>query len=151
MANRNGVKGSKQHNQYLVTRKVDIRKSHPSLYITIMIIAFICIGEGVNFLYSTPTFKPYGISGDLIGSIFLAIGLSKIVFLNLYRNLLLVRLTASLSSGFLLFWGITNTQQSFLGKASFQLPIFIIGLALVQLRLVLEPSVNPITMKKDFE
>lgn len=151
MSGRNGTKGSKQHNRYLVTRKVDIRKSHPSLYYSIMIIAFMCIAQGFNFLLSTPTFKPYDISNDLIGSIFLVIGLSKIVFLNLYRNLFLVRLNTALGSGFLLFWGITNTQQGFMGKASFQLPIVFIGLALVNLRLLLEPSVNPVTMKKDFE
>lgn len=151
MVHKNGTKGSEQHNRYLVTRKADIRKSHPSLFYTMLIIAVVCIGEGVNFLSSTPTFKPYNISFTLIGSIFLAIGLSELVFLNLYRNLFLLRLTVSLSSGFLLFWGITNTQQSFAGKASFQLPILLIGLALVQLRTLQEPSVNPITMKKDFE
>lgn len=151
MAHKNGLKGSQQHNRYLVTRKVDIRKSHPNLYYTIMIIAFVCIAEGFNFLFSTPTFKPYDISNDLIGSVFLILGVSKIVFLNLYRNLLLARVVVALSSGFLLFWGITNTQQFFLGKASLQLPIFIVGLALVQLRTLSEPSVQPMTMKKDYE
>lgn len=134
-----------------ITKHVSIRKTHPNLYISLMTIAVASIALGVNLHYFTPTFRPYGISEELIGACFSVLGLSQLIFLNLYHNLKLVRLVLAMSISFMLFWGLSNTQQSFAGKASFQLPILLITLAALQIPLLVEPSTNPMTSNKKKE
>lgn len=133
---------------YEITKHVSIRKTHPNLYLSLMIVAIMSIGLSLNFYFYTPTFNPYGINKEVVGAIFLILGFSQLIFLNLYHNLKLVRLVLAISISFMLFWGVSNTQQAFAGKASFQLPVLYIGLALIQLPLLVEPSTNPMTSSK---
>lgn len=128
-----------------VISKGNIFKTHPNLYISITIMAVMFIALAINFFSFKPTFSPYGLSNHLIGAVFLTLGIGKLVFLNLYRNLKLVRIIIAVGMAFLLFWGISNTQQAFAGKASFQLPILLVSLAALQFPLLVEPTVNPIT------
>lgn len=128
---------------------INIRKSHPGLYRGIMLFLFFCLATSLNYFFSKPTFNPYGIPKELIGLIYLSISLVLFVLLNLLRNLKLVRITLALSSGFLIFWGISNTQQGFAHKASFALPILLVYIALSLVNDLLQSSVNPMTRKGD--
>lgn len=119
-------------------RETNLREAHGRLYSSIMTLAVMSIALAVNFWTSNPTFNPYGIPKDLIGVVFLLLGISHLVFLNWLRDQRKLRygLTASLS--FMLFWGISNTEQSFAGKASFQLPIMYVALAMLHLPLLVQ-------------
>lgn len=140
-----GTKKAKRRILYEITKHVSIRESHPNMYKLLMIIAVMFIALAVNLYFSKPTFRPYGIQKELIATVYLILGVGKIVFLNLHHNLKMVRLIMAIATGFMLFWGVSNTQQSFAGKASFQLPILFVTLALLNLALLLEPSSNPLT------
>lgn len=118
--------------------RVNLRITYPGLYGSIMILSLMSVALAVNFWRSNPTFNPFGIPKDLIGGVFAMLGVSQIIFLNAFRHLRKVRygLTASLS--FMLMWGIGNTEQSFAGKASFQLPILYIALAALHVPRIFE-------------
>lgn len=129
-----------------ITKRVSLRHTHPNMYRVLMVTAIACILLATNLYLTTPTFKPYGISKTIIASVFLFLGVSKIIFLNLYHNFRLVRLMAAASVAFLMFWGLANSQQSFAGKASFQLPTLYIALAVLEFIFgLLEPASNPLT------
>lgn len=128
-----------------LTKRVSIRETHLNLYRILMVMAIMFIALAVNLYYSKPTFNPYGIEKEVIALVFSVLGVSKIIALNFYHNLKLVRLIVGFSTGFMIFWGISNTQQAFAGKASFQLPILLITLALINLLLLVEPVSNPLT------
>lgn len=128
-----------------ITKNVSIRKTHPAMYRVLMIVAVMFVALALNLYLTTPTFNPYGISKTLIATIFLVLGVSKIIFLNIYHNLKLVRLMVAIATSFMMFWGVSNSQQSFAGKASFQLPILYITLALINLPFLVEPASNPLT------
>lgn len=128
-----------------ITKRVSVRKTHPNMYRVIMVTALMNVALAVNLYFTKPTFTPYGLEKETIGFIFLVLGIGKIIFLNFYLNLKLVRLMIAISVSFMLFWGLSNSQQSFAGKASFQLPILYIALALINLFLLLEPVSNPLT------
>lgn len=129
-------------------RTVNMRKSHPELYYSITVLALISIGLALNFFFYTPTFNPYGIDKTIIGSIFLTLGVLKLIFSNIFRNLKIVRILMASAVAFIFFWGVSNTQQAFRGKASFQLPIILIGIALLQAVWVIAPSINPVSRKR---
>lgn len=129
-------------------RKVIIRKSHPALYRAIMTFACMSFALAVNFWFSRPTFNPYGIPKEYIGVVFAMIGTSLIIFLNFFRDLRLVRITLAVSVSFMFFWGLSNAQQFFAGNASLQLPILYVAMSLLQIPLLIEPPVNPMTEKK---
>lgn len=122
-----------------------ISLSHPNLYRGIMTFAFINIGLGLNFLFTNPTFNPYQIDKLLIGSIFLTLGVSKVTFLNVSRNLKVVRFVMALEVMFMLFWGIGTSITFFQGRTSLQLFVLYAGLAMLELFLLQEPAVNPVT------
>lgn len=134
-----------RHELHEFTKHVSIRESHPNMYKLLMIIAFMFIALAINLYFSKPTFRPYGLQKEVIATVYLFLGVGKIVFLNLYHNLKMVRLIMAIATAFMLFWGLSNTQQSLAGKASFQLPILFVTLALLNLALLLEPSSNPMT------
>lgn len=114
-----------------------LRAARPGLYYTIMTLALASLALATNFWTSNPTFNPYGISKNLIGIVFAALGASHLIFL-LRRDLGKLRFGLTTSLGFMLFWGISNTQQSFAGNASFQLPILYISLATIHMPLLVE-------------
>lgn len=130
-------------------RRVNLRKTHPGLYRGIMLFSLFCLATSLNYFFSKPTFNPYGIPKESIGLVYLSISLVLLVLMNIFRNLKLVRITMALSSGFLVFWGISNTQQAFAQKASFALPILLVYIALSLIRDLLEPPVNPMTRRRD--
>lgn len=129
------------------TRRANIYRTHRNLYMVLMTLAVMSVALMLNFYRTKPTFDPYGIDRRIIGSVFGALGVAQIVFLNLYRNLRLVRAALAASFSFTLFWGVSNTEQSFAGRASFQLPILYIALAALQLWLLVEPATNPVSRK----
>lgn len=130
--------------------KVNIRSTHPNLYYSLVVFAVINIGLGVNFLLTNPTFNPYQIDKAIIGGIFLALGLLKIIFLRLFRNLKILRLVMASEVFFMLFWGIGTTITFFRGQTSLQLFVLYAGLAALEAILLLEPVVNPMSeIKKD--
>jgi hypothetical protein len=113
-----------------------------------MVLGFMGLSLAVNFWFSKPTFNPYGWPKELIGTIFFVLGASQIVFLNVFRDLRMVRIALAVSISFMFFWGASNAQQFFAGKASLQLPILFITVSLLQIPLLLESPVNPMTEKK---
>lgn len=127
---------------------VIIRKSHPALYRSIMTIGVAGVLLALNLFFYTPTFRPLGIPFEAVGSAFLLIGTSLIVFLNLFHRLGLVRITLAISIAFMLFWGGINTIQVFDGRASFQLPILMLTLAAIQAPWLIESPINPMTEKR---
>lgn len=129
--------------------RVNIRRRHPSLYLSIMVLAIMSVSLAVNFWTSTPTFTPFNVNNNLVGIVFFVLGVGQLVFLNLVRNLTMVRLGSAFSIFFMVAWGLGNAQQSIEGKASFQLPIVYIALAALHYLLLQEPPVNPITGTKE--
>lgn len=127
---------------------VEIRKTHPALYRAIMVLGFMGVALALNFWFSNPTFNPYGVSKNIIAVIFFTLGLSQIVFLNIFRNLRMVRLNLAVSISWMFFWGISNSAQFFAGNASLQLPILYVTLSIMQIPLLMESPVNPMTEKK---
>lgn len=128
--------------------QVIIRKSHPALYRSIMTVGCMGIALALNFWFSRPTFNPYGVPKEIIGCVFFVLGLSQVVFLNLFHKLKLVRITLAVSIVFMLFWGGSNTIQFFAGNASLQLPILYLALAVIQLPWLIESPINPMTEKR---
>lgn len=125
--------------------QVDVRLNHPTLYRSIMTFAVISIGLGLNFFFTNPTFNPYQIDKAMVGSVFMALGVGKIIFLNFKRNLRMVRLIMSMSIGFMMFWGVGSSITFFQGRTSLQLFVLYTGLSALQMFLLLEPSLNPLT------
>lgn len=128
--------------------RVKIRKTHPSLYRALMILGVMDIALAFNFWYSTPTFNPYDIPKNVIGVIFFFIGFSQVLFLNVLHDLRVVRVVLAVSVGFMFFWGASNAEQFFAGKSSLQLPILYMAISLLQIPLLTESPVNPMTEKK---
>jgi hypothetical protein len=128
---------------------VDIRKSHPGLFHLIMVTAILMVLLAVNFWTSNPAFNPYGWSKNWIGVAFFVLGAGQLVFLNVVRDLRIVRLGLALSFAWNIVWAGANTQQIFNGNASWQLPLYILGIAAVQYRLIVEAPVNPMTEKRE--
>lgn len=127
---------------------LNLRYAHPNLYRSIMVFPLLSVALAVNFWISNPTFNPYGIPKNLIGVIFAVLGISQLIFLNLFHNLRMVRIGLSLSIAWMLFWGLSNTQQFLAGNASLQLPILYLALAVLQIPLLIESPVNPMTTRR---
>jgi hypothetical protein len=134
------------------SNRVFLRNTNPNLYRSLMTFALIFVFLGVNFLLGPPpTFQQYGISRYVIGTGFLTLGLTKLVFLNLRRNLRAVRILLIFGIAYPLFWGIGTTETAFAGTSSFQLFILYCGLAALQIPLLLEPFFNPVTANGEKE
>lgn len=122
-----------------------LRSTHPNLYRSVMTIGVIDIALGLNFLLTTPTFEQFGIPKNFIGACFLTLGLAKIVCLNVFHSLRIVRLLMVFGIFFKLFWAVGTTETFFQGRSSLQLCVLYIGLAALQVPLLLEPFLNPVT------
>jgi hypothetical protein len=129
-------------------RRLNIRKKHPTLYHSIMTLGVMSIALAINFWTSNPTFNPYNIPKNFVGTVFAVLGVGQFVFTSVLRDLRAVRLTLTASVFWMLFWGASNLEQSFAGKASYQLPILYIALAVLQIPLLIESPVNLTTEKK---
>lgn len=139
------AEGDEQRTLHEATKRVSLRSSHPNLFRSLLTIAITQVALGVNFYVRAPTFNPYGISRFVVGAAFFVLGASQIVVLTVYRRLQLVRLLAAISVAVMVCWGIINTRQAFDGKASYQVPILMVGLGALQVPLLIEPRINPIT------
>jgi hypothetical protein len=134
--------------EVLAVRKVNIRKSHPALYRALMTLGCMYIALALNFWFAKPAFNPYDWPKEFIGAIFSLLGFSLIVFLNIFRELRIIRIVLAVSVSFMFFWGFSNAQQFFAGKASLQLPLLYVAVSIMQIPLLIESPVNPMTEKK---
>lgn len=125
--------------------EVHIRKTHPNLYWLVMVLAGMQIALAFNFFILSPTFPIFGAPNVLWGAIFLTVGVSKIIVLNLYRRLRLARAVMAFSWVYVMFIGLGTCQPFLEGTGSLQLPIVYVGMAGVLLILLLEPFFNPLT------
>lgn len=126
-----------------ILNEIKLKDSHPNLYRSIMVFAFIGIALGLNFFFTNPTFQQYGISKNIIGGIFMALGVGEVIFLNFYRSVKVIRALMAMSVGYMTFWAVGTSLTFFTGQTSLQLFILYIGLALLQLFLLIEPFTNP--------
>lgn len=126
---------------------INLRKTHPGLYRATMVSALGSIGLALNFFFLTPTFQVYDVSYFIWATVFLGLGISKIVFLSIRRNLKLARLIMASSIAFLLFFGIGTMEPWTMDEGSLQLPWLYLWLACLELPLLLEPFINPWTAK----
>lgn len=127
----------------------NLRHSHPNLYRSITTFAVINVALALNFFGANPTFNPYEIDKNIVGGIFLLLGITKLVFLNVYRSLKIVRFTMTVEIIFMLFWGVGSTITFFTGQTSLQLFILYVGMSINELFLLIEPPVNPVTAQKE--
>lgn len=125
--------------------RVNLRLTHPNLYRSAMLFALISVGLGLNFILTKPTFNPYGIDKGIIGAIFLTLGCVKLAAIVVIRNLKFIRVSMAFCAAFMMFWGIGTSITFFTGQTSLQLFVLYSGLTLLQLCLLLEPFVNPLT------
>lgn len=132
-----------------MTGRLNIRKTHPALWRSIMIVCLTSIALAANFWGSNPTFNPYEIPKNIIGLVFFVLGASQLIFLNVVHSLRMVRIGLATSIFWMLFWGASNTQQFFAGNASLQLPILYLALAALQMPLLTESPVNPMTRRSE--
>ena len=129
--------------------RIDVRKTHPNLYLAVSTLALVSVALGVNFWVFNPAFQVYGASNRVWGSIFLLLGIGKLVFLNAYRRLPLLRATMAAAVAFMLFFGVGTLEPVLEGDASAQLLILYVGLSVLQIPLLLEPFINPWTARRD--
>lgn len=108
-----------------------MKDSLPALYRGMLTLSLMSLALGLNFWTSTPTFNPYDIPKNVIGGVFFTLGLWQLLSINIRYNVKWVKSGLNASLIFILFWGLTNMQQSVAGKASFQLPILYISLAIM--------------------
>lgn len=125
-----------------------LRDAHPNLYKAIMVYGLLMIALGLNFALLTPAFDPLGLSKYIFAGLFLAIGIAKLVVLNLFRHPQWVRVVVAINVSILFFFGGLLVAAFFqLGQTSLQLPITYFGLALIEMPLLYEPWLNPVTEK----
>lgn len=141
--------------------EINVRRTHPNLYWLLMFLALTGIALGLNFIILQPTFPIWDAPNVLWGTIFLVLSVARIIALNVYRRLRWVRATMAFSAAYMAFlaigtgepwwhWfmaeiGVSGGDPS---RASLQLPIIYAGMALLQVPLLFEPFVNPVTAKQ---
>lgn len=129
--------------------QVNIRLTHPLVYKLLTAFAVLFVLLAVNFWTSNPTFNPFDINKNWVGAVFLVLGGWQLFWLNAIHNLGMVRLGTSTVVGFAVAWGGGNLQQTFAGKASFQLPlVFFFAIAAVHWLILQEPVFNPLTAEQ---
>lgn len=129
-------------------RTINVRLTHPNLYWMLMMSSSFLILLGLNFLFLNPTFLIYGTSNYLWGSIFLALGLGKVFFLNIYRQLRCVRILMATVFSYIMLLAYGTCQPFVEGEGSLQLPILYAGWAIIHIALLLEPFINPWTARQ---
>lgn len=132
----------------IVEGPVSVRMTHPNLYRTVMMLGILNVALGLNFWILSPTFLIYDMPNQLWGSIFLALGTCKLVFLNVWRRLRGVRAVMACAVAFYLFLGAGTMQPFFEGQGSLQLPLMYLGVAVLQIPVLVEPFINPWTSRR---
>lgn len=133
----------------VVNGSIDIRKTHPNLYRGVMTLGVMDVLLAANFYWLNPTFEVYHVKNWIWATVFLALGASKLVFLNLYRDLRCVRIAMAFNVSFIIFFAIGTCEPWLDGEGSLQLPILYTGIAVSQLWLLVEPFIQPWTAKRD--
>lgn len=128
--------------------KVKIHKTHPNLYYAMTVLSLGCIALAANFWTSNPTFNPYHIPKNVVGVVFFALGIGRLMFISIFQNLAWLRRMQALTVMIFLFWGGANIQQWVNGKASLQLPILYAIIAAREIPLLLESPINPVMGRK---
>lgn len=127
--------------------EINVRKTHPNLYWVLMFLAATGIALGLNFILLQPTFLIWDAPNVLWGAIFLVVSFARLIALNIYRRLRWVRATMFFSAAYMGFLAIGTSQPFIEGSGSLQLPIIYAGMTLLQVPLLFEPFVNPVTAK----
>lgn len=127
--------------------RVNLRLTHPTLYRSALVFACISIGLGLNFLFTKPTFNPFGIDKTIIGMVFLCLGMAKMASITVIRRLKAIRITMALNSSWMVFWGVGTATTYFTRETSLQLFVLYMGLALLQVFWHGEPFSNPLTTR----
>lgn len=133
----------------VVNGEIDIRKTHPNLYWMVMIVAVVCVLLAANFFWLKPAFEVFHLSNYVWATAFLALGVAKILFLNVYINLHAVRMTMGFSVGYIFFFAVGTCEPWIDGEGSLQLPIIYLGMAAVQFVMLIEPFLNLWTAKRE--
>lgn len=126
--------------------EINVRRTHPNLYWLLMVLSVTGIALGANFILLQPTFLIFDAPNVLWGTIFLVSSVARMIALNVYRRLRVVRATMAFSVAYMAFLAIGTGQPFWEGTGSLQLPIIYAGMALLQVPLLAEPFVNPETM-----
>lgn len=138
-----------EENKGKIMNKKNMRFSHPNLFRGILSMALISISLGFNFIFTNPTFNPYHIPKALTGSIFLTLGISRLIFLIIIPHLKILRGVMSIGIAWKVFWGIGTSITFFQGLTSLQLFVLYMGLSFLELFFLIEPSVNPYSQRKE--
>lgn len=120
-----------------------IRSTHPLLFWYYVIFSLISIGLGLNFLLTTPTFNPYHIDKEIVGSVFFSIGALNLMLSTVWRKFTWLRIGTAMNMGIDIIWGIGASFTFFQDLTSLQNFCLYIGLAGLKFRTVLE---DPITV-----
>lgn len=139
----NGVNGVNGVND------INIWKTHPNLYYMLMGLAVGFALLGLTFAFTTPTFNPLSIPYPIVGTVFFVLGIAKIVFLNFYRRLNVVRVLMAIEIFVAVGWGLGSAITWGQRLSSPQLSILYLLLAFIEYRLQLEPVINPLTKKDE--
>lgn len=123
--------------------KVKLNESNPPLYLSLTTFGVIGIALGLNFFVFVPTFEQFDIPKNLIGAGFMTLGLAFLFFLNVYRNLNVLRVILIVNTAYCMIWGVGSTQTVFEGTSSAQLFVLYWGLAGLQIPLLLTPFIGP--------
>lgn len=127
--------------------EINVRKTHPNLYWLLMFLAATGIALGLNFIILSPTFPIFDTPNVIWGATFIVVSIARLIALNVYRRLRWVRATMAFSAAYMAFLAIGTGQPFVEGSGSLQLPIIYAGMALLQVPLLFEPFVNPVTAK----
>lgn len=127
--------------------EINIRYTHPGMYWIMMALAVGEVAFGWNFIRNDPTFAIYDGPNNLWGGIFVGLGLARLTALNVYRRLALVRASMVFSLFYMGFLAYGTTTPYREGTGSLQLPFFYALVAAIQIPLLFEPFVNPLTAR----
>lgn len=117
--------------------------SHRIYLVFNLIFGAISFALGVNFLNATPAFNPYELSLDLIGAVFLALGIAKLATTIRWPKVLPYVLATDIA--FMLFWALGSFISWRQGLTSWQLGAWIIGVCAIEFVVMIASPVRLVT------
>jgi hypothetical protein len=126
---------------------VDLRKTHLNLWRMAFLLA---VGElllGANFLLLQPTYPIFHAPNELWGICFVVVAVSQMLALLVVHSLAFVRGCMSVAVAYTLIVAVGACEPWLDGVGSLQLAILYGGMAVIQIPLILEPFLNPMTNK----
>jgi len=127
--------------------RVDLRKTHLNLWRMVLLLALGELLLGANFLWLQPTYPIFHAPNELWGVCFVVIALAQALALLISHSLPLVRGCMSVAVAYILIVAVGACEPWLDGVGSLQLAILYAGMAVIQLPLILEPFLNPMTNK----